>query len=236
MTHSPPSALPSSPPPSPRIWLVHGWSYSAALWDATVSALNARCRRRAITLDCDRVDFGYWHDEYRPEGRPDLVVGHSFGSLWALCDPRLVTVPVLAVNGFTCFAASPDVPTGVPPRGLARMIRGLETDPESVLTGFRQQIGDLSPLPNIPPDLGRLRRDLVRLQTDSTLPRSAPVLALAGSSDPLITPLHSRACFGDPVPLVADGGHLLPLTHPDAVAEAILASIGQGESEGTARS
>ncbi|GAB3124781.1 alpha/beta fold hydrolase [Novispirillum itersonii] len=201
------------------VWLIHGWSYTPALWDAVAAALSG------APLRLERVDLGYFGPEHRPVGRPDLVVGHSFGSLWALMHPDLAAVPVLAVNGFTRFAAAPDFAAGVAPRGLARMIRGISSDAAAVLAGFRAQIGDAAAVPEGPPESGRLIGDLERLRDDIAALHAAPLTALAGDGDPLIPPDHSRACFGDSVRFVSGGGHLLPLTHPAVVADAIRACL-----------
>lgn len=212
--------------PVKTVWLIHGWSYGPTLWDRVAAALSG------APLRLERVDLGYFGPERPPEqppgSPPDLLVGHSFGSLWALMAPDLAAVPVLAVNGFTRFAATPEFPDGVPPRGLARMIRGMSGDAAAVLAGFRAQIGDSGPLPDLPPDPARLTGDLERLRQDVAPPRPGPVTALAGEADPLISAAHSRACFGDAVRWVPGGGHLLPLTHAAGVADAILDCLGEG--------
>lgn len=204
------------------VWLIHGWSYGPALWDGVAAALSG------TPLRLERVDLGYCGPEASPAGTPDLLVGHSFGSLWALTQGHLAAVPVLAVNGFTRFTAGDGFPDGVPPRGLARMIRGIAGDAAAVLAGFRAQIGDSGPLPALPPDTARLIRDLERLRDDSAPPRPGPVTALVGQDDPLITAAHSRACFGDAVRSVPGGGHLLPLTHADVVADVIRDTLDAG--------
>ena len=53
-----------------------------------------------------------------------------------------------------------------------------------------------------------------------------PVLAISGCRDEIVPPVLSRACFEE-LHWVEDGGHLLPLTHPDLCVQLMLGFADQ---------
>lgn len=195
-----------------RILLVHGWSFDASLWDAVIEALPEH--------ECLALDFGYFGP---PRGEVpdhlDLVAGHSFGCLWAMRDPRLEVIPLVAVNGFPRFSAAPDFPHGIPVRVIERMLKRLQEAPEEVLQAFRERLGALPVLP--PFELGRLARDLERLRDEDARGGRQPLLALAAADDPLLPMALSEQAFPDTLRVASKGGHLLPWTQPKVVAECI---------------
>lgn len=198
-----------------RILLVHGWSFDASLWEGVIRGLPGH--------RCHTLDLGYYGPA-RLEGpeSPDLVVGHSFGCLWAMQHPSLAGVPLLAVNGFTRFSAAPDFPHGVPVRVLERMLRRLREAPEEVLSAFRERVQGPPPPSGL--HLEPLERDLERLLHDDarSLPERLPVAALSADDDPLLSVPMSGDMFPSNLRRLSRGGHLLPLTKPEQVARFIL--------------
>ena len=197
-----------------RILLIHGWSFDASLWLPLRAAEPAH--------EWFTLDLGYF-------GRPrlvlppelDLVVGHSFGCMWAMEHPGLARVPLVAVNGFPRFAAAGDFPHGTPLRVLDRMLKRLGEAPEEVLGAFHARCGTAPPPGE--PQLSRLVADLRRMRDgDARLPAERqPILACAAADDPLVSSALARAAFGERLRLLPAGGHALPLTRTAAVAEVI---------------
>ncbi len=203
-----------------RILLVHGWGFDPALW-APLRA--ARSGHTWLALDLGY--FGAAPGE--PPPALDLVVGHSFGCLWAMTHPDLAGVPLVAVNGFPRFAAGPDYPHGMAPRVLERMLARLDQAPGEVLRAFHDRCG--TAVPPGAPDPARLRADLLRLrhQDARALPERQPILVLAAADDPLVPEAMSRQAFPVGLRLLADGGHILPITRTGAVADLIERGLGR---------
>jgi pimeloyl-ACP methyl ester carboxylesterase len=198
------------------ILLVHGWGFDPGIWAPLRSLQPARDWRCA--------DLGYFGpaDTGLPPGL-ELVVGHSFGCLWAMGHPGLAGVPLLAVNGFTRFAAAPDFPHGTPPRVLARMLARLGQAPGEVLRAFHDRCG--TPVPEGEPRPA-LAADLARMAGGDARADPRPVKALAAADDPLVPPAMSRQCFPRDLTLLPQGGHVLPLTRPGELARAIGQMLG----------
>lgn len=192
-----------------RVLLVHGWGFGPELWEPLRAALPGP----AWTA----LDLGYFGPARTglPAGL-DLVVGHSFGCLWALAHPGLAGVPLVAVNGFPRLARGEDFPHGVPVRLLERMGARLGRDPDGVLADFHARFGTRPPPGR--PRLAALAADLDRLAHGDARGGPAPVLAGAAADDPLVLPALAREAFPGRVRLLATGGHILPLTRPGAVA------------------
>lgn len=197
-----------------RILLVHGWGFGPELWASL-------CTRPGHTwLPMDLGYFGAARVQLPPD--LDLVAGHSFGCLWAMTHPDLAQVPLVSVNGFPRFSAAPDFPHGTPARVLERMLQRLGEAPGEVLQAFHARLG--TAVPPGAPDPERLRADLLRLRDQDARAGRQPVLALAAEDDPLVPPALSRQAFPR-LRLLPGGGHALPLTRPDAVAELIEAAL-----------
>lgn len=193
------------------ILLVHGWGFDATVWDGVRAALPAG-------LAVEALDLGFFG---APTTVPDgitLAVGHSLGALWLL---RQGIAPVLVVNGFPRFTAAPDFPQGVAPRMVERMARRLADAPAEVVDAFRDRCA-AGPAAATP-DVERLAWGLDLLLSADARP-AAPLRAIAGRQDPIVPPPMTQAAFGDAVTWI-DGGHLLPLTHPAPLAQAILETL-----------
>jgi pimeloyl-ACP methyl ester carboxylesterase len=186
------------------ILLVHGWGFGPEVWAPLRAALPDR--------DWAAVDLGYFGPART--GLPkdlELVLGHSFGCLWAMAHPDLAGVPLVAVNGFPRFTAAPDFPHGTPRPVLERMLQRLAQAPGEVLRAFHARCG--TPVPPGEPQLDRLGADLQRMRDEDARrrPERQPVLALAAADDPLVAPALSRQAFAN-LRLLPQGGHVLPLT------------------------
>jgi pimeloyl-ACP methyl ester carboxylesterase len=203
-----------------RILLVHGWGFDSGVWDPLRAA-----RPGHAWLPLDLGYFGPAHTEL-PTAL-DLVVGHSFGCLWAMLHPGLAGVPLVAVNGFPRFAAAADYPHGTPVRVLERMLKRLGEAPREVLHAFHARCGTVPPPGE--PALARLHADLLRMrdQDARALPDRQPLLACCAADDPLLPEALSRQAFPGRLRLLADGGHALPLTRPGAVARIIEEGLGR---------
>ncbi|MCW4590060.1 alpha/beta hydrolase [Gluconacetobacter entanii] len=198
---------------------VHGWGFGPEIW--------APIRRAASQRECLTLDFGYFSASPHmalPE-RPFMAVGHSLGALWLLSEMPEQCRGMVLLNGFARFAASEDFPQGVPARLLTRMMRRLESAPDATVRDFRHQAGTDMPAPGAPqPE--RLHEGLqMLLRLDARpLARSTdcPIYCVAGTGDAIAPPALTQASF--PPGTTIDwqtGGHLLPLTHPDACLNVI---------------
>jgi len=208
-----------------RFLFVHGWALDASLWDGVRAALGAHSGTAR--------ELGYFSAVSDPgfvEG-PVIAVGHSLGTMQLLDQPPAGLVGLVAINGFTRFAASADHPEGVPVRLLHRMMQRLEQDVDATVRAFRARCGIDEPppgrcvLPVLKQGLEQLRDGDARSRIRTL---RCPVLALAGNRDAIAPPELSRACFDD-LRWVEEGGHLLPLTHPALCARLLRGFAGRIE-------
>ena len=192
---------------------LHGWALDAGLW--------ARVLPLLADFDCRVDDRGYFGAPVNTEAG-DIAVGHSFGALRALAEPMGMRA-LVAVCGFDCFTARAGFP-GVPARLVERMEKRLEADPTAVVAEFRGRCG----LAETPPLVGSeaLRADLAALRAlDLRGTRALPVTLLAAADDPIVPPAMQAVVFtGAERTVLQRGGHLLPLTAPEAVASAVRAA------------
>jgi len=198
---------------------LHGWGFDSAIW----REVAARLDRFAHAYG----DRGYFAAPAAPAGRgPVLAVTHSFGAMRLLAAPPKEVRGLIAINGFDCFAAR-DGFAGVPTRLLDRMIARFELEPEATLAEFRQRCGADEPAPAIAgpalgDDLHTLRNDDRRGEAAAF---AAPVVSLQGAADPILPPEMRAAVFSACADVsrisVPDGGHLLPMTHPEICADAV---------------
>lgn len=193
------------------ILLVHGWGFDASVWDGVRAALPP-------DVEVAALDLGFFGAPTEVPAGVTLAVGHSLGALWLL---REGIAPVLAVNGFPRFTAAPDFPQGVAPRMVERMARRLADAPAEVVEAFRARCG-AAPAPATL-NGARLAWGLDLLMSADARP-ARPLRALAGRNDPIVPPAMTEAAFGAEASWL-DGGHLLPLSHPSAVAQAIVEAL-----------
>ena len=199
-----------------RLVFIHGWGFDGGVWREVLARLEGR---PAIV-----ADLGFYGHRALPKVERPLVIGHSMGFAWALAHLPRPWAAAVAVNAFPRFVAADGFP-GVPPRSLALMRRQFTVDPNAVTTDFLARCGVSAPdLAGLDP--AALAEGLTWLadcdQRAALAELDCPRVALAGGRDAIVPEAMSRAGFPTfPLDIVADGGHLLPLSHPDAVVAAI---------------
>jgi pimeloyl-[acyl-carrier protein] methyl ester esterase len=193
-----------------KLLFLHGWGLDARLWDGVRAALP-----EFETVAMDRGYFGPPMIDLPPE--PFLAVGHSLGALMIAEFPD--AIGHVAVNGFDRFVGE----GAISPRVMDRMRKRFLETPVTVLAEFRERIG-AGPTPEAP-NYARLNCELQLLaEADARHVARPPTLVLHGGADPLLPPAMRDTVFaGAPRATLAEGGHLLPLTHPEWVAEHIRA-------------
>lgn len=198
---------------------LHGWGFGPDIWDGVLSRLNPARYLAA--------DLGFRGRPALPHVERPLVIGHSLGFAWALARVPRPWARAVAVNGFPRFTRSDDFPAGVPSRMVERMVAKFATEPETVIADFLSRCGigepDLAGL-----DRERLGQALAWLgacdERTALASLDCPLLALAGGRDAIVPDAMSRTGFaGRPLEIHPDGGHLLPLSHPEWVARSIAA-------------
>lgn len=204
---------------------VHGWGFDASFWDPLRSTLGDPAGAAA--------DLGYFGAPFAPQPvGPVLVVAHSLGAMLALADPPPGCVGLVAINGFDRFGAGQDFP-GIQRRVIDRMLAKLERDPAAAVADFRTRSGGDTAFGS--PDARRLANHLLLLRDGDERSRSAawpwPLLALHGERDPIL-PSSLRSIVFHGAPRLerhshAEGGHVLPLSHPDWCARGLLAMLGR---------
>lgn len=202
------------------IVLAHGWGYDRTLWNGVAA--------RLADLPLFTLDLGFLGEPQHldpaawPDG-PALGVGHSLGLLWLLRHGRARLPAMLAVNGFACFTARPDLPAGVPRRVVAAMARRAHDAPGEVLAAFRERSGAAGPgIERADP--ARLGQGLAWLREWDGRPALAglDLAILAGDADPIVPPAMTvQALPGAAIEWVEGGHHVLPLQHPGLVAARI---------------
>lgn len=198
-----------------RFVLVHGWGFHAGIFADLISRLEGA----EVTL----VDLGFVAggpnaaSEWPAEA---IAVGHSLGLLWLLERGGGRFRALVSVQGFDCFYCH------VAPSRLAALRRGLERDPGETLQAFWRSCGASGfTLPDAL-NVARLDEGLDWLKTwDARKARqdvACPVLALAARDDVIVPPSMSEAIWGESIIWSPDGGHVLPLKHPNWCARHVL--------------
>ncbi|EPR41694.1 hydrolase or acyltransferase [Desulfovibrio sp. X2] len=217
-----------------RLLAVHGWGFSPAFWEPLRALLP--------DISWQAVDLGFSGPPTPMEAisagdEPPLVLAHSLGLAWALANVPRPWAGLVAVNAFTSFCRADDFPAGVAPRVVRRMLDRFVEEPERVSRDFLTRCGVAGP------DLDGLLAGLKARTLYAALAwlaacderaafaaLSCPVLALSGGADPIVSQAMSRACFeGGEADvtheIVAEGGHLLPLSHTSLTVERLRAFL-----------
>jgi pimeloyl-ACP methyl ester carboxylesterase len=239
-----PAAEPSTARDSnPLFVLIHGGQQGAWIFDRLVDSLKDR-GHQALALDMPAHDANAGAAEYAEtiaksleHVRDDVVlVGHSMGGLTIPLVPQLRPVRRLV---FVCGA--------YPEPGRSHVEIKLEEPGENVSSGPSaawEQPGDFHVLPrdaarelffhDCAPDLQDWALDRLRLQAEKPLREKTPLISwpdvprsLIIATDDRCIPLDSarrtaRRLF-DEEPLELPGGHCIPLSQPDLVADALVA-------------
>lgn len=195
--------------------LVHGWGFHAGIFADLVPRLHGA----EITL----VDLGFVAGG--PEGArewPDdaIAVGHSLGLLWLLKQGFGRYKALVSIQGFDCFSCH------VAPSRLAALKRGLKREPGGTLQAFWRSSGATGFA--LPESLNARRLDEGLhwlMEWDARTEREAlacPLLVLASRDDVIVPPSMSEAIWGEAIIWSPDGGHVLPLKHPEWCARHVL--------------
>lgn len=195
---------------------VHGWALRSVFWSPILSKLSG------YSIQC--VDMGFFGSPMMPVANTPLVIAHSLGVMWAIKNIPRPWAGLLSINGFTRFTQSDNFP-GVSNERLTQMKSRLSVDASRCVADFLELCGtdhivsQNYDAPMLNQGLEWLSEWDVRAEFNQLM---CPILAIAGSADPIISESHSRACFGDvPLIMVEDGGHLLPHTHINWLANQI---------------
>ncbi|HUW73825.1 MAG TPA: alpha/beta hydrolase [Methyloceanibacter sp.] len=189
--------------------VVHGWGFDTSIWTPLVARLPK--------ADVTRVDLGFLSDTAKDRSDwPDdaIAIGHSLGVLWLLKEKEGRFRGLISVQGFDRYCPH------VPEARVAALRRGLDSDPGGTLRAFWRSCGapdfaDPAVL-NVP----RLREGLdwlMHWDAEAAKKRlQCPILTLAAKDDAIVSPAMSEAVWGQNTILWSpDGGHVLPLRHPD---------------------
>lgn len=217
---------------APQLLFVHGWGFGPDVWAPVLKALG----QPEVCLP----DLGYFGasqheaqrqvEALRSGPHPVLAVGHSLGFLCLLARGNWPEGSrFLGINAFGRFAAGEGFLQGISPRVLARMQAGLIRNPAQVVMDFRTRCG-AGPVSSEMVSQEALQEGLTDLRTLDMRPvlsrlAGVPgaVSILAGGQDPIVSPDMTRASLPPDLPISwqAEGGHMLPQTHPDICAEVI---------------
>lgn len=200
--------------------LVHGWGFNARIWTDLVVHLP--------DAGTALVDLGFvgggpdahpgWPDDATAEDT--IAIGHSLGVLWLL-KQGLRFKGLVTIQGFDRFCPH------VPPARVAALKRGLARDAGGTLQAFWRSCG--APDFAGPADLNVAKLDegldwLMHWDAEGAKKSlSCPVLTLAARDDVIVPPAMSEAVWGvGNIHWSPDGGHALPLRHPDWCARHVL--------------
>ncbi|HTK36498.1 MAG TPA: alpha/beta hydrolase [Caulobacteraceae bacterium] len=203
----------------PHLLFVHGWAYDAGIWEPVRSRLGGPA--------CTVWERGYFGgaDEPTPPSGPYVALGHSFGVMRLLRERPQGCIGLVSMAGFARFTAAEGFP-GAPGRVLDRMLLRAAADPAAVIADFRARCG--APGTEVHEVFtDRVMEDLRRLRDGderaSAAAIGAPVLALSGGADAIVSAAMAEASFPNAERATLPGaGHLLP-SHADWCAPRIAA-------------
>lgn len=200
-----------------KLVLVHGWGFHSGVWDKLIPHLDGH--------DIHRIDLGFMREGPRASNEmpaDSLCIGHSFGVMWLLKHGPRPLRGLMSIAGFDCLHKY------VPKDVLDAMREGMLTDPHTQMKNFWKNAGFAGNEPEGDPDFGGLRGGLDWISTwdvgEELKNLGAPVLALAARDDRVVREEMTEDIWGGGLAELHwrdEGGHLLPLTHPEWCAEHI---------------
>jgi pimeloyl-[acyl-carrier protein] methyl ester esterase len=196
-----------------HVVLVHGWGFNGWLWAELVRHLP----HAKISL----IDLGFvaggpdahprWPSD--ANAQDTIAVGHSLGVLWVLKQGARFK-GLVSVQGFDRYCPH------VSPARVTALKRGLARDPGGTLQAFWRVCG--APGFAGPEALNVAQLDegldwLMHWDAEGAKKRlRCPILALGARDDVIVPPAMSEAVWGaETIRWSPDGGHVLPLSHPD---------------------
>jgi len=200
---------------------IHGWGFNARLWSEVV--------RRLPDAEISLVDLGFvaggpeatldWPED--AVAQDTIAVGHSLGVLWLLKERRDGFKGLVSIQGFDRYCPH------VPPSRVAALKRGLARDAHGTLQAFWRSCG--APVVAGPEALNVARLDegldwLMHWDAEGAKKSlRCPILTLAARDDVIVPPAMTEAVWGEKtIHWSPDGGHVLPLRHPDWCARHVL--------------
>lgn len=189
---------------------VHGWGMNAQIWSQVAAGFPDD------DIYCPELGFVGGIHAHDTCGKA-VYVTHSLGTMWALKHHAPDMKALIVINGFTCFHPF------TPERILRTMQKRLARNPAAQMHSFWDSCGLPEEMQN---NLdGALNTD--RLQgglewlidwdmADALQALAVPILSLSGRDD-LVLP-HEKMQVqwaGFDLQTHGQGGHILPLSHPD---------------------
>ncbi|QNT78702.1 alpha/beta hydrolase family protein [Entomobacter blattae] len=226
----------------PVLAFAPGWSYQSDLWSATKAHLDGYEKYMFELFSVEEKTVPVFGSAEKlifsllKRTEPLILVGHSFGSLWCLRQffhfikknnqaEVMQHVSFALINGFSCFKRREDFKEGIAGDQIEPMVKQISQKPLSVVKAFRRKIEDYTPLPQHF-HITALQLGLTYLQTEDyrkSLPMILPrVSVLAGRQDRLVNEEMTSKLFPkECIQWVSEGGHMLPITHPQICADFI---------------
>jgi pimeloyl-[acyl-carrier protein] methyl ester esterase len=228
-----------------KIVFAHGWGCGPEIWHPILHQLGRSPENTSLEIAC--VDFGFFGQEYLPNGHYDLAVGHSFGFLWLLHQQELTFDRLLSINGITRFFADRDIPFGTHSRVIERMAKKMEESPSTVLADFTTTCGAdslrndfpdyawLQPTEDLACDRQRLQWGLEglnnwdqRSQLEVYQTKQHSLRVIASTDDRVVTRQLTEACFHhQEIHWHATDCHLLPLIAAEICTETLQQMIDE---------
>lgn len=223
--------------PMKQVFILHGWTKSAASWDEAVACLRAKGldvtlpKIPGLTDDTDPVwglnDYVEWLSQLLPSD-PVVLVGHSNGGRIAVAFtaayPHRVQKLIL-VDSAGIPLTDPWVKLKLSVfKGIAHLGRKL-TNSEK-LQSLLYRAARVSDYPNSTPNMRKTMANLIALDLTERLSRiSVPTLIIWGQNDS-VTPLHMahklhQGIKDSRLEIIPSARHAPHATHPNKVCELI---------------
>ena len=197
---------------------IHGWGMDSGIWDKLAKYFPSE--------QSHFVDLWFIGAEHTPPNNPSIYITHSLGTLWALKYHTPNINALIAINSFTNFTNFVDE------RILLTMQKQLRRNPQALMNEFWQNIGLENPLDqNL--NIDKLREGLDWLiNWNEKAELNAPILSLAGKQDSLLPITQTKKEWaGTNLEVKEDGGHILPLSHPEWCADKIKGFLSEYKLE-----
>lgn len=190
---------------------VHGWGFNGRLWADLATHLP---EAKISHVDLGFVAGGPEAQAGWPDDADDAIaIGHSLGVLWLLKQKRRFKA-LVSVQGFDRYCPH------VPPVRVAALKRGLARNAQETLGAFWRSCGAPDFASSGALNVARLDEGLDWLMHwDAEGAKKSvrcPILTLAARDDVIVPPAMSEAVWGaETIHWSPDGGHVLPLRHPE---------------------
>lgn len=202
----------------------HGWSFDNTCWNSWEANLLNRA-----------LDPKFAGEPWRTPFSARIAVAHSLG-LHLLPHEFFNADLIVLISSFLHFHPTEERARRLSKRLVERMLKKLDTEPNSVLEEFHKNCG-LVPTPPVcdEPDVEQLKNDLRLLDTCNfnitLVPSNARILLLHGSDDSVVAIEKSRQMkeiFKNSTLIeIPNQGHGLPFSTPEISIDAMLQNVMQ---------